>query len=290
MSIDFGVIGGSGVYNIKDLNVVREQEVDTPFGKPSDKIKIGNFGGDNIAFLPRHGVGHRLLPGEVNYRANIYALKSLGVKRILAVSAVGSLKKDIAPLDLVVPDQLIDRSKANRESSFFGNGVVGHVAFADPFCPDMREILYQTGKELGYKIHNGGTLVCMEGPQFSTRAESNLYRSWGADLIGMTALPETKLAREAEICYTILALSTDYDCWYDEEEDVTVEMVVENVRKNSEKAQMIIKKISTKLPDSFDCGCQDAAKFAVQTSKDAIPDDAKKKLDLLYGKYFGAFA
>lgn len=280
-----GVIGGSGLYDITEFKKLDEIKIKTPFGQPSDKIIIGKFGdSENIAFLPRHGKGHRLLPTEVNSKANIWALKYLGVERIIAVSAVGSLKEEIRPGDVVIPDQIIDRTKS-RPNSFFGNGIVGHVAFAEPFCPELRNLLYDTAKNLNFKVHPKGTYVCMEGPLFSTKAESNLYRSWNADLIGMTSLPEAKLAREAEICYATIALPTDYDCWYETEETVSVELVVQRLNENIKKAKEIIKNVINKIPIERNCICKNAAENAIMTDPKYINKKTFKKLKLFYGKY-----
>ena len=281
-----GIIGGSGVYDMDELTIVDEKDIDTPFGKPSDKILIGKFGdGANIAFLPRHGKGHRILPTEVNSQANIWALKSIGVKKIIGVSAVGSLIEDIAPGDIVLPDQIIDRTRS-RVNTYFGNGIVGHVSFAEPFCNRLRDEIIKEVKDLGYKMHEKGTYICMEGPLFSTKAESHLYRSWNASVIGMTALPEAKLAREAEMCYAIIALSTDYDCWRESEEAVTLEMILETMKQNVIKAKQIVKNIVYKLLDDFDCSCNSAAKFSIMTDKSLIPDETKEKLSLFYGDYW----
>jgi 5'-methylthioadenosine phosphorylase len=280
-----GVIGGSGLYDITEFKKLDEIKIKTPFGQPSDKIIIGKFGdSENIAFLPRHGKGHRLLPTEVNSKANIWAFKYLGVERIIAVSAVGSLKEEIRPGDVVIPDQIIDRTKS-RPNSFFGNGIVGHVAFAEPFCPELRNLLYDTAKNLNFKVHPKGTYVCMEGPLFSTKAESNLYRSWNADLIGMTSLPEAKLAREAEICYATIALPTDYDCWYETEETVSVELVVQRLNENIKKAKEIIKNVINKIPIERNCICKNAAENAIMTDPKYINKKTFKKLKLFYGKY-----
>ncbi len=284
-NVRIGVIGGSGIYEIENLEIIDEIVVATPFGLPSEKITIGKFSDSElIAFLPRHGKGHRYLPTEVNSKANIWALKSIGVERIISISAVGSLKEEIHPGDIVIPDQIIDRTKS-RPNSYFGDGIVGHVPFAEPFCPIMREVLIETVKELGFKYHDKGTYVCMEGPLFSTKAESFLYKSWGASLIGMTALPEAKLAREAEICYATIALPTDYDCWRESEESVTVEMVVKQMMENVKKAKEIIKKVVNKIPVERNCFCKDAAANAIMTSPEYIPFETYKKLELFYGKY-----
>lgn len=278
------VIGGSGLYQIEGLKNVREIEVDTPFGKPSDAIVVGELQRVKIAFLPRHGRGHRILPSEVPSRANIYALKTLGVETIFAVSAVGSLKEEFHPQHVVVPDQLIDRTKG-RPGTFFGNGLVVHVGFSDPFCPDLRRVLYKSAQQVGVTAHHGGTLVVIEGPQFSTRAECALHRSWGAGLIGMTALPEAKLAREAEICYASLACVTDYDCWHDECDVVSTEMILENLHKNVDNAKRIIATAMAHLPAHRDCPCSTALKNAIATAPEAIPLELKTKLSAIIGKY-----
>jgi len=284
--VRIGVIGGSGVYEIEDLQIIDEMDLDTPFGKPSDKIVIGKFkDSENIAFLPRHGIGHRILPTEVNSRANIWAFKYLGVERIIGVSAVGSLREEIERGDLVLPDQIIDRTRS-RPNTFFGDGIVAHVAFAEPFCRDLRNILKKEILDLNYKFHEKGTYICMEGPLFSTRAESHLYRQWNASVIGMTALPEAKLAREAEICYALVALSTDYDCWKETEEPVSIESILEIMHENASKAKNIIKKIASHISEERNCDCSHAAQYAIVTDKRKIPPETRNKLDLLYGKYF----
>ena len=282
-----GVIGGSGLYQIEGLTDVEEVRVKTPFGDPSDAIVVGSLGGVRVAFLPRHGRGHRILPTEIPSRANIWALKSLGVERIIAVSAVGSLKENMPPLDLVVPDQIIDRTRS-RANSFFGGGIVVHVTFADPFCPVLSQALYQACQGEGVAVHKGGTLVVMEGPLFSTRAESFLYRSWGADIIGMTALPEAKLAREAEICYSTLASVTDYDCWHEVHASVSIEMVISNLKKNVERAKSVLRKLVTAVPGERDCPCATALKDAIITDPKLIPAKRKQELALLIGKYLPA--
>jgi len=279
-----GVIGGSGLYQIEGLSSIEEVRISTPFGEPSDAITIGSLEGMRVAFLPRHGKGHRISPTELPARANIYALKSLGVEWIISVSAVGSLKEEIHPLDLVIPDQLIDRTK-NRVNTFFGGGLVAHVGFAEPFCPVLSHILCQTAKEAGAKVHNRGTYMVMEGPLFSTKAESFLYRSWGASVIGMTALPEAKLAREAEICYATLAYVTDYDCWHESHDSVTIEMVIANLLRSVEMAKKILKMVVTQMPEKRECQCATALKDAIITSPERIPAHLKKKLALLIGKY-----
>ena len=280
-----GFIGGSGLYEIESLSDRREIEISTPFGYPSDAIVQGSLGGVQVAFLPRHGRGHRITPTEIPARANIYALKSLGVRMVVSVSAVGSLKEEIAPLDLVIPDQIIDRTR-QRQSTFFGDGLVAHVGFADPFCPDLREVALEAVPE-GLNVHNGGTYVVMEGPQFSTRAESALYRSWGASVIGMTALPEAKLAREAEMCYLTLAFATDYDVWHETEEEVSVELVVQNLMRNVESAREMITTL-TGLVDgsrSRSCGCGRALEAAIITGRRLIPAETRRRLGLLVDKY-----
>ena len=279
-----GVIGGSGLYEIEGMTEVKEVGVKTPFGDPSDAITIGDLEGTRVAFLPRHGKGHRISPTELPVRANIYALKSLGAEWIISVSAVGSLKEEIRPLDLVIPDQLIDRTKS-RVNTFFGRGLVAHVAFADPFCPVLSEILYQAAIDAAANVHKGGTYLAMEGPLFSTKAESNLHRSWGASVIGMTALPEAKLAKEAEICYTTLACVTDYDCWHETEESVTIEMALANLEKNIATAKKIVRTAAARIPQNRECGCAQALKDAIITAPEKIPKQMKRDLGLLFGKY-----
>jgi len=279
-----GVIGGTGLYDIEGLTDIEEVGINTPFGKPSDTIIIGRLEGVGIAFLPRHGKGHRISPTEVPSRANIYALKSLGVQQIISVNAVGSLKEEIKSADLLIPDQLIDRTRT-RVSSFFTDGIVAHIPFAEPFCPTIRGILYQAAQEIGATVHRKGTYIVMEGPAFSTRAESFLHRSWGADVIGMTALPEAKLAREAEICYAIIACVTDYDCWHEVHEAVTVDIIMETLRQNDEMTRKIIKLAASRMPEKQDCECASALKTAIVTDPELIPPEQKKKLSLLIGKY-----
>ncbi|MBE0416111.1 MAG: S-methyl-5'-thioadenosine phosphorylase [Dehalococcoidia bacterium] len=279
-----GVIGGSGLYEIEGMTNIEEVKPKTPFGEPSDSIIIGELEGKRIAFLPRHGRGHRISPTEIPSRANIYALKSLGVECIISVSAVGSLKDEIHPLDLLIPDQLIDRTKS-RVNSFFEGGLVAHVAFADPFCPVLSDILYQAALDVGARVHKEGTYIVMEGPLFSTKAESNLYRSWGASVIGMTALPETKLAREAEICYATLACVTDYDCWHETEESVTIEMALANLERNVDTAKRIVGIVASRIPERRECGCAQALKDAIITAPEKIPEQMKRDLELLVGKY-----
>jgi 5'-methylthioadenosine phosphorylase len=283
-SASVGVIGGSGFYEL--LENAREVAIDTPFGQPSDSYFLGEIGGVSVAFLPRHARGHRILPGEVNYRANIWGMKALGVHYVLSASAVGSLREELKPLDVVVPDQLFDRTKA-RPSTFFGEGVVVHMGFADPFCPYTSELIVEAGREVGATVHEGGTYVCIEGPQFSTRAESNVYRQLGFDIIGMTNLQEAKLAREAELCYATMAMVTDYDVWYEGEEDVTLEQVLANVQRNVATAQAIVRRAVGALDQHRDCGCRHAVEFAINTPAELIPPATKQKLDLLIGKYLG---
>ena len=281
-----GVIGGSGLYKLAGLSDVKEVAINTPFGKPSDAFVIGELEGQRVAFLPRHGRGHRIMPAELPFRANIYGMKMLGVERILSASAVGSLKEEHKPLDIVIPDQFIDRTR-NRVSTFFGDGIVGHVAFADPVCPQLAEVLGESGDAVGgFELHRGGTYVCMEGPAFSTKAESHLYRSWGADIIGMTNLQEAKLAREAEICYATIALVTDYDCWHESHESVTVDLVLENLNHNSENARRLIREAVRRLASTDrSCGCGQALRFAIITQPEEISDSAKHRLSEIIGKY-----
>ncbi len=280
-------IGGSGLYDIDGMENRREVTVETPFGDPSDAVVVGEINGVEAAFLPRHGRGHRFSPSEIPVKANIYALKSLGVERVVSVSAVGSLKEHIKPLDLVVPDQIIDRTR-RRSDTFFGDGIVAHVGFADPFCNELRRIAFESASLEDVDCHDGGTYLVIEGPQFSTRAESAVYRSWGASVIGMTALPEAKLAREAELCYTTLAFVTDYDVWHDTEEEVTVEMVIQNLTHNVATAQGIIRRMLAEIPDNRTCGCESALKNAVITSRESITKDAQNILGILVNKYLNA--
>jgi 5'-methylthioadenosine phosphorylase len=278
------VIGGSGLYDIEGLTDIEQVNIDTPFGKPSDTITIGKLGEIGIAFLPRHGRGHRLSPSEVPYRANIYALKSLGVEWLISVNAVGSFKLKMKPGHLVIPDQLIDCTR-NRVNSFFGEGIVAHIPFADPFCPVLSGILFRAAQRVGADVHPKGTCVTIEGPAFSTRAESKLYRSWDADIVGMTASPEAKLAREAEICYAIIAGVTDYDSWQEQGEPLAVDAILDILRQNVDTIKKIIKLAVTWLPDERQCDCVTAMKVAIATSRKFIPAEQKKKLDLLIGKY-----
>ena len=281
-----GVIGGSGLYKLPGLENVKEVAINTPFGKPSDALVIGELEGQRVAFLPRHGRGHRIMPTEIPFRANIYALKMLGVERILSASAVGSLKEEVRPLDVLLPDQFIDRTFA-RVSTFFGEGIVAHVAFADPVCSQVGDAAEASGREVaGLTLHRGGTYVCMEGPAFSTKAESHLYRSWGASVIGMTNLQEAKLAREAEMCYATIALVTDYDCWHESHESVTVEMVIDNLNKNAESARALIKGAISRLAgQDRTCGCANALRYAIISQPEEISDTAKQRLSEIIGKY-----
>ena len=281
---EIGIIGGSGLYAMPGLTAVREVQVETPFGAPSDAFVLGELEGRKVAFLARHGRGHRLLPSELNFCANLYAMKKLGVERIVSVSAVGSLKKEHKPTDFVVPDQFIDRTFL-RTSTFFGDGLVAHVAFGDPVCATVGKAIADGCDSAGVVGKRGGTYVCMEGPQFSTRAESNLYRSWDADVIGMTNLQEAKLAREAEICYATMAMVTDYDCWYEGHDDVTVEQIVAVLHQNAANAAKVVKAAIAAMPRERNCACASALKYAMLTDPKFIPAETRAKLDLLVGKY-----
>ncbi|MCH7712373.1 MAG: S-methyl-5'-thioadenosine phosphorylase [Chloroflexi bacterium] len=279
-----GVIGGSGLYEMEGMSNVQFIEVDTPFGKPSDAIVLGLLEEVPVAFLPRHGRGHRFNPTHIPARANIFALKTLGVERIISVSAVGSLKEEFAPLDLVIPSQLIDRTR-QRDNTFYDQDMVVHVGFAEPFCPDASHSLHHAAQEMDLNVHPGGTMVVMEGPAFSTKAESFMYRSWGADIIGMTALPEAKLAREAEICYTTMAWVTDYDCWRQGAETVTVDMVIQNLMKNVAASKDLLRALVPKLDGPRDCPCNTALKDAIITAREGVPEEAKRRLGPLVGRY-----
>jgi len=279
-----GIIGGSGLYKMEGMTGIEKVKVSTPFGEPSEAIILGTLEGTRVAFLARHGQGHRISPSELPAKANIYALKSLGVERIISVSAVGSLKEEMEPLDIVVPDQLIDATKG-RAGTFFTNGIVGHVSFADPFCPVLSQLAFEASTKVGAKVHKGGTYLVVEGPQFSTKAESRLFRSWGADVIGMTALPEAKLAREAEICYATLAIVTDYDCWHPSYESVTTDMILTNLRKGIETVKRTLRLLLPSIPKERDCACASALKYAIATETKYIPDEKRKELGLLIGKY-----
>lgn len=279
-----GIIGGSGLYEMEGLSGVEAVEVNTPFGRPSDSVVLGELSEVPVAFLPRHGKGHRLNPTNIPARANIFALKSLGVERIISISAVGSLKQELAPLDMVVPDQLIDRTRL-RENTFFDEGLVAHISLAEPFCPVSSQVLYKNSQQLGINSHAGGTMVVMEGPAFSTKAESFMYRSWGADIIGMTALPEAKLAREAEICYATMAWVTDYDCWHEEEEPVTVEMIVGNLLKNVAASKDLLRRVIPEMDGPRECSCATGLKDAIITPSDRVSDEFKKKMAPIVGRY-----
>lgn len=279
-----GIIGGSGLYDIDGLQDVKEIDVSTPFGAPSDALITGTYRGTKLVFLPRHGRGHRIAPNEINFRANLWALKKLGVTRVLAVSAVGSMREDIKPGDFVVIDQFFDRTR-HRNDTFFGDGVVAHVMFADPVCPEVRQALLAAGRAAGARVHDGGTYVNMEGPQFSTRAESRIYRSWGVDVIGMTNLQEAKLAREAELCYATLAMATDYDCWHETHDDVTVEAVLEVMRKNVATARRVVLDALPALLAPARCSCSRALANAIMTAPEHIPAHARTRLSLLIDKY-----
>src|SRR5688500_6436320 len=284
--IPIGIIGGSGLYDMAEVTDRQEITVKTPFGEPSGPYLLGTLCGKRVAFLARHGAGHRLSPSELNYRANIYGFKTLGVEYLLSASAVGSLKHEYKPLDIVIPDQFFDRT-AGRASTFFGKGLVAHVGFAHPFCKNLSRIAHDSGATAGATIHKGGTYVCMEGPQFSTLAESKLYRSWGMDIIGMTNLQEAKLAREAEICYTTIALVTDYDCWHPEHDSVTVDMVIATLMQNAKMAQDIISGAVGRLPYDRTCECASALQYALVTRPEAMSPQVKKDLAPIVGKYVG---
>lgn len=280
-----GIIGGSGLYKIDGIKDVKEVKVKTPFGAPSDKIITGILEGKEVVFLPRHGIGHRITPSEINYRANIYAMKKLGVERIISVAACGSLKEEFKPMDFVIVDQFVDRTNHAREMTFFGNGIVAHIVFAHPVCEELSSVIYSTAKNLKLSVHKGGTYINMEGPAFSTLAESKLYRSWGIDIIAMTNLAEAKLAREAEICYSTIACVTDYDCWHPQHESVTIDMVIQNLQKNIENAKKLISMAIKNMPTDRKCSCPDALKYAIITDRKLIPEKIKKDLDIIIGKY-----
>jgi 5'-methylthioadenosine phosphorylase len=284
---EIGIIGGSGLYSMPGLTEIREEKVTTPFGDPSDSFILGKLDGRKVAFLARHGRGHRLLPSELNFRANIYAMKQLGVERIVSVSAVGSLKEEHKPTDFVIPDQFIDRTFL-RTSTFFGDGIVGHVAFGDPVCATVAGAAAEACAKSSVVGKQGGVYVCMEGPQFSTKAESNLYRSWGADVVGMTNLQEAKLAREAEICYATVAMVTDYDCWHPDHDSVTVDQIVAVLHQNAENAAKVVRATVAALPMERNCACASAAKYAILTQPSAISAEARERLKLLFGKYLNS--
>jgi 5'-methylthioadenosine phosphorylase len=282
--VKIGIIGGSGLYDMPELTDRSEIQVNTPFGPPSDALVIGSLSGKRVAFMARHGRGHRYMPSELNFRANIFAMKLLGVERILSVGAVGSLKEGIVPLDIVLPDQFVDRTRG-RISTFFGDGLVAHIAFGDPVCSDLLDQVHSASHRAGIATKKGGTYVCMEGPAFSTKAESNLYRSWGMDIIGMTNLQEAKLAREAEICYVTIALVTDFDCWYESHEPVSTDMIIGNLQKNCKAAQSIIAQTVLDLRETRICQCSEALMYAVITDKASIPAETKNRLECIVGKY-----
>jgi len=281
---EIGIIGGSGLYAMPGLTKIKEVRVRTPFGQPSDPYVLGTLEGRKVAFLARHGRGHRILPTELNFRANIYGFKQLGVERIVSVSAVGSLKEEHKPMEFVIPDQFFDRTR-HRVDTFFGNGIVAHISFADPICPELARVLETACKKAGVVGKRGGTYLCMEGPQFSTKAESNVYRSWGMDVIGMTNLQEAKLAREAEICYSTAAMVTDYDCWHPGHDSVTVDQVVSVLMKNAENACAMVRETVAAMPKTRSCKCGSALAHAIQTDRKAIPAAARKRLGLLLDKY-----
>ena len=281
---EIGIIGGSGLYSMPGLTNIQEEKLSTPFGDPSDSFILGELDGRKVAFLARHGRGHRILPSELNFRANIYAMKQLGVERIISVSAVGSLKEEHKPTDFVIPDQFIDRTFL-RTATFFGEGIVGHVGFGDPVCAVVAGAATQACQSTGVVGKPGGTYINMEGPQFSTRAESNLYRSWGADIVGMTNLQEAKLAREAEICYATIAMVTDYDCWHPSHDSVTVEQILAVLHQNAENAAKVVRATVAALPRQRTCPCASAAQYAILTQPDLIPTETKARINLLFGKY-----
>ena len=281
---EIGIIGGSGLYDLEGLERVREVRPSTPFGRPSDALVLGTVDGVRVAFLARHGRGHRIGPSEINYRANIYALKSVGVTRVVSVSAVGSMKKTVRPGEVVLPDQFVDLTK-RRIGTFFEQGIVAHVAFAEPICHALATSLYKAAQDVGASVHQGGVYLCIEGPQFSSRGESNIYRQWGVDVIGMTNLPEAKLAREAELCYVTLALVTDYDCWHDTEAAVTVEAVLATLQKNVELAKRLLRAAMPLVTGPRACGCGRALEHAILTSPQHIPKGTRKRLRLLLGRY-----
>ena len=280
-----GIIGGSGLYDMEHLKVSERKEVPTPFGMPSDKLTIGTLSGVQVIFLPRHGAGHRLLPSEINYRANIFALKTLGADAVISVSAVGSLREDLMPRDLVIPDQFFDRTNSARDMTFFGNGMAGHITFADPVCPYLVDILHDSASSEGARVHKGGCYINMEGPAFSTRAESRVYRSWGMDIIGMTNIAEARLAREAEMCYATAAFVTDYDCWKEDAEDVTISAIIANLNANTGLAKKLIERAAANISQKRPCECRSSLKYAVMTKKDLIPIETKRKLAPIIGRY-----
>ncbi len=284
MKAKIGIIGGSGLYSMPGFTAQEEIAIQTPWGEPSDHYMVGRLAGKEVAFLARHGRGHRISPSELNFRANIYGMKVLGVERIISLSAVGSLKEEHRPLDFVLPDQFFDRTRG-RASTFFGDGLVAHISFAHPVCPQLCDVLYEACRRAGVNAKKGGTYLCMEGPAFSTLAESNLYRSWGMDVIGMTNLQEAKLAREAEICYVTVAMVTDYDCWHPEHDAVTVEQIVSNLNRNAENAARVVAEAVARMPEERSCSCGSALRHAIITQRERIPEATRKKLELIVGKY-----
>ena len=283
--VKIGIIGGTGLYEMEGLKKTETITVPTPFGSPSDRYLVGELNCIKVAFLPRHGICHRILPHELNFRANIYGFKKIGVEWIISVSAVGSMKEEIEPLHMVLPDQFFDRTK-KRIDTFFGDGIAAHVSFSHPICSSLRSILYKKIRDLGFPVHNGGTYLCIEGPQFSTKAESHIYRSWNVDVIGMTNLQEAKLAREAEMCYTTIALVTDYDCWKEDEDNLSIEMIIDNLNKNSENVKKVIREaIPEIIKMERNCPCCSALKNAIITQEDMIPSKVKEDLNIIIGKY-----
>jgi len=280
-----GIIGGSGLYKIEGIRNLKELNISTPFGKPSGKFVIGSLEGKEVVFVPRHDVGHRIPPSHINYRANIFGMKKLGVDKIISVGACGSLKEEIKPLDFVIVDQFVDRTNYARDMSFFEKGIVAHIEFSHPVCGDLSRILFEAAKSLNLTVHSQGTYINMEGPAFSTIAESNLYRSWGMDIIGMTNFAEAKLAREAEICYATLAAVTDYDCWHPQHQSVTIEMIIQNLQKNIDNAKRILRDAVKNISANPRCNCQDALKYAIITDKKLIPAKIRKDLAIIIGKY-----
>ena len=280
-----GIIGGSGLYNIEGIKIKEVIKIKTPFGAPSDEFTVGELNGKEVVFLPRHDKGHCINPSSINYRANIYGMKKMGVGWIISISACGSLKKEIKPLDFVIPLQFVDRTNQARKYTFFDEGITAHISFAHPVCGDLANLVHDAAKGKGVTVHLGGTYLNMEGPQFSTLAESNLYRSWGMHIIGMTNMVEARLAREAEICYVTLAAVTDYDCWHESEETVTVDVIIGNLRKNVENAKKILKNVISRIGQVRTCACKDALKYAIITDRKAISEEAKKKLSIIIGKY-----
>lgn len=287
MKAQIGVIGGSGLYSMPGFQAQQELALETPWGPPSDAYLVGGLAGRQVAFLARHGRGHRLMPSELNFRANIYGFKALGVERIISLSAVGSLKAEHRPLDFLIPDQFFDRTRG-RASTFFGEGLVAHISFADPVCPQLSELVYQACRAEGVSVKRGGTYLCMEGPAFSTKAESNLYRAWGMDVIGMTNLQEAKLAREAEICYVTVAMVTDYDCWHPDHDAVTVNEIIEHLNRNAENAARVVARAVAGMPAERTCRCGSALSHALITDPKAVPEATRKKLELIVGKYLPA--